>query len=47
MHKFRDCGFFWLVLTPQGVLHISQVTLMIGGFLGGLKLNFFILGLFG
>ena len=37
-------GFF-VGVNPRGVLHISQVTWMIRGFLEGLK--FFIIGVFG
>ena len=37
--------FFFVGVNPRGVLHISQVTWMIRGFLEGLK--FFIIGVFG
>ena len=47
MHKFRDCGVFLLVLTPRGVLHISQVTWMIREFWGGFEIKFFYSGIFG
>ena len=36
---------FFVGVNPRGVLHISQVTWMIRGFLEGLK--FFIIGVFG